>query len=240
VASKKGKNRVLASKRGSKRRSGGRQSGLKIYGLIIGVIAVAVVVVAAVAIFGQPQVNSPAHPVEASLDKSEGAPDAPVVVMEYADFQCPYCRQFATGPERQLKTDYIDPGQVRFVFRQMPFIGEESLWAAEASECANEQGRFWDYHDKLFAEQTGENEGAFSLDNLKGFAADLNLNTEQFNHCLDSGKYRDKVQQEMIEGQRLGVTSTPTIFVNGQLIRQGSDYQVLRTAIEAALAAGKS
>lgn len=239
MAAKKGKNRVLTSKRGSKRRSGQRQSRLKIYGLIMGVIGVAVVVVAAVAIFGQSQVNSPAQPAEASLDKSEGAPDAPVVVIEYADFQCPYCRQFATGPERQLKTDYIDPGQVRFVFRHMPFIGDESRWAAEAAECANEQGRFWDYHDELFAEQAGENEGAFGPDNLKRFAADLNLNPEQFNQCLDSGQYRDKVQQEMSKGQRLGVTSTPTLFVNGQLIRQGTDYQVLRTAIEAALAAGK-
>lgn len=239
MTSKEGKNKALNSKRASQRRSNERQSGLKIYGLIMGVIAVAVVVVAAVAIFGQPQVNSPAHPVEASLDKSEGAPDAPVMVMEYADFQCPYCRQFAIGPERQLKADYIDQNKVRFVFRHMPFIGDESRWAAEAAECANEQGRFWDYHHKLFAEQTGENEGTFNLDNLKGFAADLNLNTEQFNQCLDSGKYRDKVQQEMIEGQRLGVNSTPTIFVNGQLIRRGSDYEVLRTAIEAALAANK-
>ena len=117
----------------------------------------------------------------------------------------------------------------------MAFIGDESRWAAEASECANEQGRFWDYHDKLFAEQTGENVGTFSLDNLKRFAADLKLNAQQFNQCLDSGEYRDKVQQEVSEGQRLGVNSTPSLFVNGQLIRQGSDYQVLQTAIEAAL-----
>jgi len=235
MASKKGR-KALNSKRRSQSRSNQPQSGLKIYGLIMGVVALAIVIVAAIMILGQSKVNSQPQSIEASLDKSEGATEAPVVVMEYADFQCPYCRQFATNAEHQLKTDYIDPGKVRFVFRHMAFIGEESRQAAEASECANEQGHFWEYHDKLFAEQAGENVGAFSVDNLKRFAADLNLNTEQFNQCLDSGQYRDKVQQEVAEGQRRGVSSTPTLFVNGQLIQHGNDYQVLQAAIESAIA----
>jgi protein-disulfide isomerase len=129
----------------------------------------------------------------------------------------------------------VDKGQVRFVFRHLAFIGQESIWAAEASECANEQGRFWDYYDKLFEEQSGENVGTFALDNLKRFAAELGLDTSQFNQCLDSGKYLSRVQQEGAEAQRLGVRSTPAIFVNGQLIPNGSDYQVLQAAIEAAL-----
>ena len=124
---------------------------------------------------------------------------------------------------------------MRFVFRHFAFIGDESRWAAEASECANEQGRFWDYYDKLFVEQSGENVGGFSRDNLKRFAADQGLNAEQFNQCLDSNKYRGKVQQETTEGQRLGVRGTPTIFVNGKLIDRGSDYRVLKAAVEAAL-----
>jgi protein-disulfide isomerase len=124
---------------------------------------------------------------------------------------------------------------VRFAFRHFAFIGDESRWAAEATECANEQGRFWDYYDKLFEEQAGENVGAFNRDNLKGFAADLTLDTELFNQCLDSGKFRAKVEQEVAEAQRLGVRSTPTLFVNGQLIRNGSNYQTLQAAIEAAL-----
>ena len=124
---------------------------------------------------------------------------------------------------------------MRFAFRHLAFIGDESRWAAEASECANEQGGFWDYYDKIFEEQAGENVGAFSRDNLKRFAVELGLNTEQFNQCLDSGKYRDKVQQEVAEAQRLGVRSTPTLFVNGELIERGADYQVLQAAIETAL-----
>jgi len=129
----------------------------------------------------------------------------------------------------------VDVGKVRFAFRHFAFIGEESRWAAEASECANEQGRFWDYYDKLFEEQAGENVGAYSKENLKRFAAELGLDTEQFNQCLDSGKYREKVRQETLEGRRAGVRGTPTIFVNGKLIEGGSDYQFLSAVIESEL-----
>ena len=213
------------------------RSGLKTYVLIIGVVALAIVIVSGFAVLKPGGSNSPApvQPAAVSLDKSKGAADAPVVVVEYADFQCPYCRDFYLGPEQQLQKDYVDTGQVRFVFRHLAFIGQESTWAAEAAECANEQNRFWDYHDKLFAEQGAENSGTFSRENLKRFAAELGLNTQQFNQCLDSGKYQAKVQQEVAEGQRLGVNSTPTLFVNGQLIKNGSNYQVLQAAIEAAL-----
>lgn len=139
--------------------------------------------------------------------------------------------------ERRLAEDYIENGQVRFAFRHLAFLGNESRWAAEATECANEQDQFWAYYDKLFAEQGPQsNQGAYSLENLKTFAADIGLETDQFNQCLDDGKYRNKVQQESDEAQSLGVNSTPTVFVNGQLIRNGSDYQTLQTAVEAALA----
>ena len=124
---------------------------------------------------------------------------------------------------------------MRFVFRNLAFIGPESLRAAEAGECANEQDRFWDYHDKLFAEQAGENSGTFSDDNLKRFASELGLNTQQFNDCLDTNKYQAKVQQEIAQAQRLGIRSTPSVFVNGQLIENGSNYQALQAAIEKAL-----
>jgi protein-disulfide isomerase len=209
---------------------------VKQFSLIIGVVALTVVIVSVFAILGQGSSGAaPQNPAEVSSDKSAGPTDAPVVVVEYADFQCPYCKQFATGPELELRQEYVDIGKARFVFRHLAFIGPESLWAANAAECANEQNRFWDYHDKLFQEQDGENEGTFSRDNLKRFAAELGLNTQQFNQCVDSDKYQAKVQQDIDEAQRLGVRSTPTLFVNGQLIRNGSDYQVLQTAVETAL-----
>ena len=167
--------------------------------------------------------------------KSKGDPNAPVVVEVYADFQCPWCRRFTLGPERLLEEEYVRRGKVLLVFRHFAFLGEESRWAAEAAECANEQGRFWDYHDKLFEEQSGENVGTFRKENLKRFAAELGLDTQQFNQCLDSGKYAAKVQEEILEGRRRGVRGTPTVFINGQLLERGLDYSSLREAVEAEL-----
>src|SRR5512136_1838566 len=125
---------------------------------------------------------------------------------------------FATDVERQLEDTYVKTGKMKFVYRHMAFLGNESQWAAEASECASEQGKFWEYHDKLFASQKGENQGAFSKDNLKKFAADLKLDTAKFNQCFDSGKYADKIKQSNAAAQQLGVSGTPTVFVSGVYI----------------------
>ena len=222
-------------KRRSRRQSARKRSGPPTYALIAGVVVVAVVVVALIVVLDQGSDSSQTGSDAVALEKSYGADDAPVVVVEYADFQCPYCKQFAEGAEQQLKEDYADQGKVRFVFRHLAFIGDESTWAAEASECANEQDRFWDYHDKLFEDQAGENQGAFSRNNLKRFAAELGLDSEQFDECLDSGKYESQVRDELSDAQRRRINSTPTILVDGQLIQNGTDYQVLQAAVEAAL-----
>jgi protein-disulfide isomerase len=222
-------------KRRSRRQPARKRSGLSTYVLIVGVVIVALVAVALIVLLDQGADSSQAASDAVALEKSYGADDAPVVVVEYADFQCPYCQQFAVGAGRRLKEDYTDQGQVRFVFRHFAFIGDESTWAAEASECANEQGHFWEYHDKLFEEQAGENQGAFGQDNLKRFAAELGLDSEQFDECLDSGKYSSQVRDEFGEAQRRRVNSTPSILVDGQLIQNGSSYQVLQAAVEAAL-----
>jgi protein-disulfide isomerase len=234
MASKKGK--TTAHRAGRAARGKRKRSFLQRYGLLMGVVLVAVVAVVALASLDQARAGQDVAHDEAPLDKSLGAPEAPIVVAEYADFQCPYCKDFADGPGSLLKEEYVDTGQVRFVYRHFAFLGDESTWAAEASECADEQGRFWDYHDRLWAAQGAENSGAFSRDNLKAFAAELGLDTERFNQCLDSGDYRSDVRQEFGEGQRLGVRGTPTLFVDGRLVRNGSSYEALRAAIEAALA----
>ncbi len=228
---KSGNQRSSRSRQRSRRRS-----GFSRYGLLIGVAALALVVVAGLVLLDRGSGGSDAAPEdETILDKSLGAPDAPVQVIEYADFQCPYCKQWAEGPQDLLKTEYVDTGKVRLVYRHYPFIGDESLWAAEAAECAEEQDRFWDYHAKLFAEQGGENTFAFSQDNLKQFALELGLDTAQFNDCLDEEKYRDTVLAERNEARRRQIPGTPALLVDGQLIPNGGDYQVLKAAIEAAL-----
>lgn len=198
-------------------------------------------VLAALAVAGMmaftfwPKNKPPTPTVEVSLDKSVGEENAPVVIVEYGDFQCPACQRFFQTTAEQLKTEYVQTGKVRFVFRQFAFLGDESQWAAEASECANEQGLFWIYYDRLYQEQNGENVGVYSIGNLKRFAADLGLDTAGFNQCLDSGRYTEKVQQETLEGQQAGVRGTPSVFVNGQYIEDGSNYLALQAAVEAAL-----
>lgn len=145
-----------------------------------------------------------------------GSADAPVTIIEFSDFQCPFCSRFTMITFKQIEEEYVGTGLVKVVFRQFAFLGQESQWAAEAAECANEQGRFWEYHDKLFSSQAGENRGAFSKSNLKRFAAELGLGTQAFNQCLDSGRYADEVKEDTAEGKRRGVQGTPTFFVNGQ------------------------
>jgi len=223
------------TKRRSTARSKRKRSGPPTYLLIGAAVLVALIVVAVLVLSNQGSGSPTAQPGTAPGEISYGAADAPVIVVEYADFQCPYCRDFALGPELQLRQDYTDKGLVRFVFRNFPFIGQESTWAAEAAECANDQGRFRDYHDKLYQEQGAENSGAFAKDNLKRFAADLGLDTAQFNTCLDSGKYASLVRDGYNEAQGRRINSTPTLLVDGQLVTNGSSYPVLQAAIDAAL-----
>ena len=120
----------------------------------------------------------------------------------------------------------------------MAFLGEESVWAAEASECAGDQDAFWEYYDKLFASQQGENQGAFNKDNLKQFAADLKLDTEAFNECMDSGKYTDIVNEQTAGAQQLGVRSTPSFVVNGTPIIGAQPFSAFQQLIESELNPG--
>ncbi|MEJ2212460.1 MAG: thioredoxin domain-containing protein [Anaerolineae bacterium] len=234
MASKKRKRKAQGNRRRNARRSA--RSSFPRPGLLVGVVVVALVVVAALVLLNQGAAGSAAGSDVTAPDRSLGAADAPVEVLVYLDYQCPYCKRFAEGPEQQLREEYVVSGQVRLVVRNLAFIGDESTWAAEAAACAAEQDRFWDYHDKLFAEQRAENSGAFSRDNLKQFAADLGLDTASFDQCLDSDRYENMVRDERAEAQRRRIQATPSILVNGQLIENGANYTVLKAAIEAALA----
>ncbi len=201
---------------------------------IVGVTLLATAV--AVALIGLSLAGPPRRQQTVTVDtagKSKGDPAAPVVVEVWADFQCPACRAFASGPERRLEETLIASGRVRLVWHHFAFLGSESLWAAEAAECAAEQGRFWEYHDKLFTEQAGENRGTFSKANLKRFAAELGLHTDAFSACLDQERYAAQVRGETEEGRRKGVRATPTIFINDQKVFEGvPTFDQLRRAIE--------
>jgi len=145
-------------------------------------------------------------------DHVRGAFNAPITLVEFSDFECPFCgRIYPTFKSILSKYD----GKVRLVYKYFPLsFHPNAQKAAEAAECANEQGKFWEYHDKLFDNQAV----GFSLDNFKSWAKDLGLDSSKFNNCLDSGKYADKVQADEKEGAAKGVRGTPATFINGQLV----------------------
>ncbi|MCX6813181.1 MAG: DsbA family protein [Candidatus Azambacteria bacterium] len=158
-----------------------------------------------------------ALPQISSSDFVLGDKNAPVTIITYSDFQCPFCDKFFKETESVLREKYVKTGKVKFIYRDFAFLGQESLWAANAARCAGEQDKFWQYHDYLYNSQRGENQGAFSKDNLKSFATALGLATEKFNACLDSEKYTDLIQQETKAGGEAGVQGTPASFINGTL-----------------------
>lgn len=165
-----------------------------------------------------------------------GSADAKVTIVEFADFQCPYCGKFQQDVYPQIKKEYIDTGKASFVYQDFSFLGEESNLAAEAAKCAADQGKFWEYHDYLFSHQKGENKGAFAAKNLKAFAKTVQLNTSLFNKCLDSGSYAKEVEAETASGRAIGVSGTPTVLVNGKVFVGALPFESFKQAIDEALA----
>lgn len=158
----------------------------------------------------------------------KGNPNAPVLVEEWFDFQCPACRAYYLTRQPEFDKQFVDTGKVRFVTHFFPFLGPESYSAAQAADAAAAQGYYWAYENILFQNQGAENSGAFNTDNLKRFAAELGLNQQEFNAALDQGTYQTAVLDQKNQGVALGVNATPTFFVDGKKI-QGvpslSDWQ---------------
>ena len=163
-----------------------------------------------------------------------GDPDAPVIIEEFSDFRCYYCRQFSLDTEPALVEDYIATGQVYFIYRQFP-LGQASIPASEASICAAEQNLFWDYHDVLFANQDESDPNALSKRRLIAYAESIGADIEEFESCLAEGRTKDAVQADYQAAQAAGVESTPTFFVNGLEISGAQPYAVFKEAIESAL-----
>lgn len=164
----------------------------------------------------------------------KGDPDAPVTIIEFSDFQCPYCSQFAAETGPQIDEQYIETGQVRFGYQHFAFLGEGSLQAAAASECAADQDAFWPYHDRLVERVAVEQQRDFTPATLKEFAAELELDTEAFTACLDSEKYIDLVQTETAAAQAMGISSTPSFLVNGLFVRGAQPFSVFERVISIA------
>lgn len=171
-----------------------------------------------------------------------GDPDAPVLIEVYEDFQCPACRIYSNEVEPLVTENHVANGEVYYVFRQYPFLDDrapskESDQAANASMCAAEQGRFWDYHDILFANWNGENQGSFSDKRLLAFAETLGLDTETFTACFEENRYQDQIQADLAAGNAAGVQGTPSVLVNGEIVRPGyvPTYEDIKRMIEVSL-----
>jgi protein-disulfide isomerase len=136
---------------------------------------------------------------------------------------------------RQIDEAYVKTGQVRVVFKNRAVLGPESVWAAEAALCAADQGKFWQYHDKLFENWAGENQGAFSKANLKRFASDLGLDAGAFGSCLDGDKTLTQVKNETQESQARGVHGTPSFFINDELVEGALRFEEFRRVIDSLL-----
>lgn len=186
----------------------------------------------------QPNDTTPKAPVNVTQGDLPvlGKPNAPVLIVEWGDYQCPFCGRLFEQVEPQVRQQYVETGKVRWAYRDFAFLGQESVDAAMAARCANEQEVFWAYHDMLFESQEGENQGTFSREKLKGFARELGLDTAAFNTCLDSEKYEDAVTVDTNAGRDAGVSGTPTTFVNGRVVNGAQPFDVFAKIIDEELA----
>src|SRR3989338_9919304 len=173
--------------------------------------------------------------VSADDDPSLGNKNAKVTIIESSDYQCPFCRTFWKESFSQLKKEYIDTGKVRFVYRDYPLsfhpMAEPS---AQAGQCADEQGKYWEFHDKIFGEEEKKGQGTvtYTVAEVKRWASEISLDGPSFNECLDSGKYKDEVAKDFSDGSAAGVSGTPSVFINGRLIVGAQPFSAFKAIID--------
>lgn len=172
------------------------------------------------------------HPIQLSTKDvtSLGDQDAPVTMVEFTDYQCPYCRKFSVTTLPFIIKDYVETGKLRYIIRELPVESRHpfATKASEAALCAGDQGRYWEMHDKLF-----ENQSRLRPEDLRSYAQALGLNTELFDQCLENGDKRNQVQKDVKAGLRSGVKGTPTFFLGKTKPEDGTQFeatQVIRGA----------
>ncbi len=181
------------------------------------------------------QAGRPKNNAQVSIGDSPvlGDKNAKITIVEFADFRCPFCERFYRDSEKQIILNYVNTGKAKFVFKNYAFLGQESVWASEAAECANEQGKFWEYHNWLYDNQAPESNLAYySKANLIKYAGKVGLDTAKFSSCLNSDKYSGKVAAELNEGKNAGVNGTPTVFINGQSVVGAQPFSVFKSIID--------
>jgi len=191
-------------------------------GVIIGVIAVAIIA-GITALYS----SSPSETVNLDMERqvgdvntSLGSPllgsaSAPITIIEFGDYQCSQCKKWFFNTKPDIVTNYIDTGKANLIFVDIAFLGKDSMPASRASYCAEDQGRYWDYHGFLYSNQMGIDNGWANIDSLKGYANNLGFDMDLFVSCMDSGKYSKRVQFNTEESKKNGVTGTPTFIIVG-------------------------
>ena len=222
-----------------------QQQRLIIIGLIV--VGAALLVFA----FVWPQLKAPGTIITvtpATLPNANGLSlgdaKAPVTIDVFEDFQCPACQFFTQSVEPLIIQNLVKTGKARYVFHNYPFIdgagvssGGESDQAANASMCANEQGKFWEMHGTLYANWSGENQGNLSNRRLQAMAQTIGLDMNAFNSCFNANKYKSDIQADFDKGQQMGVNGTPTVFVNGKQTGQPgkiATYDDIKQSVDAA------
>lgn len=188
------------------------------------------------------QINQPQLTEVEQYDLSSlGNPQAPVIIEAYSNFSCSHCADFALDTGKLIEEEYIKTGQASLVFRTVGSSVEAPALqqAAEAAYCAGEQGSFWQFHDLIFANQVRlfTNRAANVSRTMRTFAELLTLNLGDFEECVAEGKYQELVSANQTQATQLGVTGTPTFFINGVMLRGNQPYEVFQQAIEDALVA---
>lgn len=165
-----------------------------------------------------------------------GDPNAPVEIVIYSDYQCPFCARFFLNDESKVREDYVASGKANLIYKDLAFLGEESTNAALAANCAADQGKFWEYHDALFTVETldnKENSGNLNKDLFLAIADKLGMDKSAFESCFDSKKYAGEVDSDMAEAQNdLSKLSTPSTLVNGELVQGAVPYEALAGVID--------
>ncbi len=164
-----------------------------------------------------------------------GNADAPITILEWGDFQCTFCYRFHKNTLNTILVDFVEQGKVKLVFKDFPLNGPDSILAAEAAYCAEDQGKYWKYHNELYINWGGEKTGWITRNSLNQFANTVELNLEDFNSCLDSQKYRQRVLELEKFGKEIGIDATPSFFIFNDekiiKIRGNQPLDVFRKAI---------
>jgi protein-disulfide isomerase len=149
----------------------------------------------------------------------DGNPSAQITIIEFGDYQCTFCYKFHASSLDNIKQEYLSAGKANLVFVDFPLNGPDSVLAAEASHCAKDQGKFWEYHNEIYKNWNGERTGWVTRESLARFANTVGLDSEQFNVCLDSAKYRQQILDTYDFGKKIGINATPSfLIISGEKI----------------------